>query len=70
MDGIQAQDDIVVLQFVDEHGDWVELVVLICVHGGRSILRDKKGGLGLAAVVREDKVKNVGDDDRWVVVVI
>lgn len=33
VDGIQSQDDIVVLQLVDEDSDWVELVVL-CVHGG------------------------------------
>jgi hypothetical protein len=37
VDGIQAQNDIVVLQFVDKDGDWVELVVLVCFHGGRSV---------------------------------
>lgn len=32
------------LQFVDEDGDWVELVVLICFHGGRSVSGDEEGG--------------------------
>jgi hypothetical protein len=43
VNGVQAQDDIVVLQFVDEHGDWVELVVLVRFHGGRSISGDDEG---------------------------
>ena len=30
---VQSQDHIVVLELVDEDGNWVELVVL-CVHGG------------------------------------
>ena len=29
MDSVQAEDHIVVLELVNEHGDWVELVVLV-----------------------------------------
>jgi hypothetical protein len=41
MNGIQSQDDIVMLQFVNEHGDRVELVILIRFHGGRSVSGDE-----------------------------
>jgi hypothetical protein len=46
VDGIQSQNDIVVLQFVNEHSDWVELVVLVRFHGGRSISGDGEGVAG------------------------
>lgn len=39
------------LQFVDEHGDWVELVVLVRFHIGQSISGDGEGVLGLATVL-------------------
>lgn len=35
MNCIEAENNVVVLELVDEHGDGVELVVLICVHIGR-----------------------------------
>lgn len=39
------------LQFVDEYGDWVELVVLVRFHIGQSISGDREGVLGLATVL-------------------
>lgn len=63
MNGIQSQDDIVVLQFIDEHGDWVELVVLIRFHGGRSVSGDEEGGSGLATVLYGRSNRDVGADD-------
>lgn len=37
MDGIQAQNDIVMLQFIDKNRNWVELVILIRIHGGYGV---------------------------------
>jgi hypothetical protein len=36
VDGVQAEDNVVVLELVDEHGDGVKLVILIRVHGSGS----------------------------------
>jgi hypothetical protein len=66
VDGVQAQDDIVVLQFVDEHGDWVELVVLVRFHGGRSISGDGEGVGGWRPSVWARVVEARGvAESRW-----
>jgi hypothetical protein len=50
VNSVQPQDHIVVLQFINEHGDWVELVILVRFHGGQSVSGDEEGGWGLATV--------------------
>lgn len=68
MDGVQSQNDIVVLQFVDEHGDWVELVVLIRFHDGRSISGDGEAvRAGDRTGTQEDVGLRVDDIKRSVV---
>jgi hypothetical protein len=45
VDGIESEQDVVVLQFVDQHGDGVKLIVGVCrvSHGGR-LWREKGRG--------------------------
>lgn len=50
MNSVQSQDDVVMLQLIDQDSNWVQLVVLI-VHGGQYVSRDREGGLGLVVVL-------------------
>ena len=38
VDGVEAEDNVVVLELVNQHSDGVKLVILICVHVGVYVL--------------------------------